>query len=409
MKNPHLAPGLTVSSSGQISAAMATLFTVIAIITFTADAAQAQRFEILYSFPRYSDGSPYAGLLLDSAGNLYGTAAGSACFAPTDEYGNVFEISSDGAESIVHSFDVTDGLCPFDSLIADEAGNLYGTTLDGGPYGVGNVFKLDPGGNETNLYNFNAGPNGSADGCYPYAGLLRDGAGNLYGTTSRCGAYMQGVVFKIDTNGNETVLHNFSGPDGAYPYGGLIMDAVGNLYGTTAAGGSSALGVLYKLTPKGKLVLLHSFTGNGIDGCNPDGKPLRDNSGNFFGTASNCGAFDLGNVWKIGKNGSETVLHNFAGGSSDGAQPSDAGLISDGQGNLYGVTSSGGPSSYGTVYKVSVDGTFTLLHKFSATMAGAGARDPQGSLVMDAKGNLYGTTSAGGDGDGNGTVWTLTP
>lgn len=382
------------------------LAVLLVMTPLTTQPSHAQAFKILYSFPQDSNGSPSAGLLLDSSGNLYGTAAGSACFAPTYDYGNVFKIDSSGAETVLTTFNSTDGMCPFDGLIKDEAGNLYGTTLEGGTYGDGNVFKVDPSGNETDLYSFNAGPNGDADGCYPHAALLRDSAGNLYGTTSNCGAYRRGTVFKIDTSGNETVLHNFTGLpwDGAYPYSGLTMNAAGNFFGTAEAGGFGSTGVLYKLTPKGRLKVLHSF--NEAGGCNPAGTPLMDSAGNFYGTTMNC---LWGAVWKISKDGVETTLHSFSGGSSDGANPSDAGLISDSQGNLYGVTTSGGRWNDGTVYKVAPNGAFTLLHVFGRIAIEENARGPQGSLVMDVKGNLYGTTYGGGSGNGNGTVWKLTP
>jgi uncharacterized repeat protein (TIGR03803 family) len=383
---------------------------ILALAVFCLPPAQAEQFRILYSFPRdFANGLPYAGLLLDSSGNLYGTAAGSFCFEPTNGYGSVFEINSSGSEMALHSFDSTDGACPFDSVIEDGAGNLYGTTFDGGAYGTGNVFKLDASGVETSLYSFSPGQSGNADGCYPYAKLLRDQTGNLYGTASNCGASGFGMIFKIDPSGNEIVLHNFSGgvSDGGSPYGGLIMDAAGNLYGTTARGGSASTGVLYKLSPKGKLTILHSFNGGNYDGCAPVGTPLMDKAGNLYGTTPGCGSFHSGAAWKVGRDGTETVLHNFAGGASDGAVPSDAGLIFDADGNLYGVTSGGGVSNYGTVYQLAQDGTLTLLHVFRALSSEFGAQDPQGSLIMDSNGNLYGTTVLGGSGGGNGTVWKL--
>jgi uncharacterized repeat protein (TIGR03803 family) len=164
-------------------------------------------------------------------------------------------------------------------------------------------------------------------------------------------------------------------------------------------------GVLYKLTKKGKIKLLHRFSGTNGDGCHPIGTPLRDKAGNFYGTTTGCGAFGLGIVWKMSKDGIETVLHSFAGGQSDGATPSDAGLIADAKGNLFGVTSNGGPSNVGTVYKLNEHGRFTLLHAF--TLSADSGQNPQGSVIMDAKGNLYGTTTTSGDGNGNGTVWKL--
>jgi uncharacterized repeat protein (TIGR03803 family) len=287
-------------------------------------------------------------------------------------------------------------------VVRDSEGNLYGTTQYGGAYENGAVFKVDKNGNETVLYSFQGG---FGDGCNPYGGLVRDAEGNLYGTTPSCGASSNGTVFKVAKNGNEKLLHSFAGgkKDGSDPlYTALTLDTEGNLYGVTAYGGSQDFGVLYKLSTSRKLTVLHSFAG-GTDGCYAHGTPVMDKQGNFYGTTSRCGSGGEGTVWKVSPKGKETVLHNFAGGSSDGANPI-GGVIRDAQGNFYGDTNSGGSSDDGTIFELSNKGTLTLLHSF----VGSDGATPYGGVIRDAKGNLYGTTLEDGT-DGNGVVWKVTP
>src|SRR5208283_5070680 len=181
-----------------------------------------------------------------------------------------------------------DGMWPVTPVVRDEAGNFYGTTYEGVDYGT--VFKIDTAGNETVLYNFYRG---SDDGCYPRQGLVVDTSGNLFGTTSECGSTGypgSGTIFKIDSAGNFTVLHSFAGSDGAYPYfGHLTMDKNGVLYGVTPLGGAYDAGVLYKLTTDGRLSVLHSF-GGASDGCYPWGTVAMDKAGNLYGTTHSCGS-----------------------------------------------------------------------------------------------------------------------
>ncbi len=359
---------------------------------------------MLYNFTGSSGGAgPYAGLIRDSKGTLYGTGY----YGGTSDYGVVFKLDSSGAETVLYNFtEGADGGYPLGALVRDKAGNLYGTASSGGDTacssGCGTVFKVDTNGSETVLHSFTGG---TTDGCNPIGGLLRDKAGNLYGTTNSCGASNYGTVFKVDTSGSETVLHSFTGSDGAYPYlTGLLMDKKGNLYGVTENGGTSFAGVLYELSKSGTLTVLHSFAGKTTDGCYPSGTPLMDTKGNLYGTAEGCGSSSDGIVWKVSKKGTETVLHNFAGGASDGQYPF-AGVIMDGKGNLYGDTEEGGAARLqGTVYKLSKKGKLTLLYSFGES----DGEYPYGGLIRDAKGNVYGTTRAGGSG-GYGTVWKLTP
>jgi uncharacterized repeat protein (TIGR03803 family) len=365
---------------------------------------QAQTFTVLHNFTGGNDGgNPSAGLVRDKAGNLYGTTVYGNAGECELGCGLVFEVDTSGTETVLYGFQGgTDGAYPYAGLIRDAAGNLYGTTFNGGSSdNGGTVFKVDTSGTETVLHNFTGG---TTDGCHPEGGLLRDKAGNLYGTTQACGASRYGTVFKMDTSGTETVLHSFAGgtTDGAYPvYTSLLMDKNGNLYGVTEYGGASGEGVVYMLSSSGTLTVLHNFTGY-PDGCYPNGTPARDKKGNLYGTANACGSSNLGIVWKVSKKGTETVLHNFTGYPTDGGNPY-AGVIIDAKGNLYGDASQGGTSDAGVVYKLSKSKTLTVLHNFTRS-------DGQflvGGVIRDGKGNLYGTTYGGGS-YSYGTAWKLT-
>jgi uncharacterized repeat protein (TIGR03803 family) len=265
----------------------------------------------------------------------------------------------------------------------------------------------------TVLFSFNGG-----DGASPQAGLIMDAQGNLYGTTW-AGGVGWGTVFKLDPSGKETVLHSFTDnfSDGASPFGSVIMDAAGNLYGTTYVGGGHGYGTVFKLEPSGTETVLHSFT-DGADGSLPSGNLIMDADGNLYGVAdyggnsscSNVGhPSGCGTVFKLAPSGTLTVLYSFTGGS-DGADPS-GGLIMDATGNLYGTTWGGGAYGYGTVFKLDSSGKETVLHSFTY---GAGGFSPFG-VIQDAKGNLYGEAAAGGvipcigiTSEGCGTVFEIT-
>ncbi len=338
---------------------------------------------VLYSFTGEADGSiPYAGVIGDSAGNLYGTASQGG----TPGHGVVYKLDSAGHQTVLYSFTGgADGGDPLAGLVRDSAGNLYGTANAGGTAGMGAVYKLDTTGQETVLYSFTGG----ADGRGPVAGVIRDSAGNLYGTTQLGGAANAGVVYKVDTTGKETVLYTFTGgADGGDPLAGVIRDSAGNLYGTTFLGGAS--GVVYKLDPAGNETVLYSFSG-GSDGALPQAGVTRDSAGNLYGTTQNGGIANAGVVYKLAVSGQETVLYNFTGGA-DGYQPF-AGVILDSAGNLYGTTSAGGTVAAGVVYQVDTTGHETVLYGFTG---GADGSQPYAGVMHDAAGNLYGTTCAGG-------------
>jgi uncharacterized repeat protein (TIGR03803 family) len=335
---------------------------------------------VLHTFTGGTDGATsYAGLVLDAAGNVYGTTSrggnlhgcgGTGC-------GVVFEFSPNSSggwsETILHNFTgEEDGGEPWTSLIFDAAGNLYGTTYGGGsPNGGGVVFKLSPNGSggwsETVLHTFSGG----ADGGNPFGTLTFDAVGNLYGTTTAGGKVdcLCGVVFELSPTVSgpwkETLLHTFSGNDGNTPQAGLVWDTAGNLYGSTVYGGQrfgcdgEGCGVIFELSPGAgapwKYTAFHIFNQNQLArGIYPQGDLLLDSAGNVYGTGSEGGC--AGVFFKLSPNSggwTESVLHSFSCGNNkdDGSQPSGA-LVSDSLGNIYGATNLGGVHNSGTVYKI---------------------------------------------------------
>jgi len=246
---------------------------------------------ILHIFGKGTDGAePTSGLIRDAHGNLYGTTE----IGGANNGGTLFRITKGGAYSILHSFDFpgmgTDGADPVGPMTQDLSGNLYGTTVAGGENDCGTIFKLDTHKKETVFFSFPCGPGG--DG--PYGQLLVDSAGNIYGTTKvggNSGCFDGGgcgVVFKVDSSGTESVLYTFSGgSDGGYPFAGLVKDAAGDLYGTTINGGDAGVGVVFELEASGNETVLHSFTG-GSDGSFP-GDLFMNSTGNLYGLASGGG------------------------------------------------------------------------------------------------------------------------
>ena len=392
--------GIIRISSGSIKfgPALAALLTLMLVL---APPTRAQTFNLLHQFKSGPGGiNPADGVVLDAKSNLYATTLNDGAFAS----GTVFKMSAAGKEKVLYSFTGTggDGASPaYGTLVRDSSGNLYGTTPGGGInnqvclFSCGTVFKVDATGKETVLYRF-TGTGG--DGYVPWAGLVRDPAGNLYGMTPYGGAYNWGTVFKIDPTGKETILYAFTGGSaGGYPWAGLIRDAKGNLYGTTLF-----LGTVFKLDPTGTETILHTFTGS-PDGAEPQSGLIRDSAGNLYGTTASGGTGDYGTVFKVSAQGLETVLYSFTGGA-DGGGPRDGSLVRDSAGNLYGTTREGGSSDFGVVFKLDTSGTETVLHSFS----GSDGKIPYGTLVRDKTGNLYGTTYEGGA-YGGGVVFKIAP
>ena len=370
---------------------------VLASVIVAARPAQAQMFEVLYSFQGSPDASgPTGPFVRDAAGNFFSTSAGGGTFGQ----GTAFKLSGPGKETVLYSFCLQlychEGGNPTAGLAGDTQGNLYGTA-SGGSFDTGFVFQLSPTGGEVVLYNFT----GAADGAFPDGRLLRDAEGNLYGNAAGGGAYRNcgldnaegcGVVFKVTTTGTEAVLYNFTGgADGAQPVGALVRDQKGNFYGATLTGGKYGYGTVFRLDGGGNETVLHSFrlnqTGHS-DGANPNGDLIRDSKGNLYGTTSSGGNLNSdGVVFKLSKTGKETVLYRFQGGL-DGIIPL-GGLVRDLKGNLYGTTVYGGgyENCYnygcGTVFKVDTAGREIALHRFTG---GADGGNPPGGLFRDAQG-----------------------
>jgi uncharacterized repeat protein (TIGR03803 family) len=308
-------------------------------------------------------------------------------------------------ESVIHSFGgKPDGVGPQANAIQGSDGNFYGTTHSGGASGLGTVFKITPAGVEMVLHSF-AG--GAADGALPTAALIQGADGNLYGTTSSGGTSNNGTVFKITTAGVEAVLYFFAGApsDGSNPNAALIQANDGNLYGTTVGGGASNLGTVFKITLGGTETVLHSFVGGNSDGIQPGAALIQASDGNFYGTTPNGGPSNGGTVFKITLAGAESVLHFFTF-LNTGASIPFAPLIQGTDGNFYGTSNSGGPANAGTIYKITPAGVETVLYSFAGGAADGQA--PSSALVEGNDGNFYGTTHQGGPGD-DGTVYKITP
>lgn len=405
--------------------------------------AQQPAEKILYSFTGSNgDGElPYAGLISDAAGNLYGTTYQGG----VNNVGTVFElVNSSGtySEKVLYSFTGSngDGANPLGGLTMDASGNLYGTTFNGGADFWGTVFELvNSSGtySETVLYSFE-GSAGGGDGAEPRSALIADASGNLYGTTSAGGANGCGTVFElVNSSGtySEQVLYSFStsNGDGNSPFGSLTMDAYGNLYGTTLYGGdnsvcqeyaSNGCGTVFELVNSSGTYseqVLYSFEGpNGGpdgDGAEPFGALTMDASGNLYGTTfaggynnpSACSTSipGCGTVFELVNSSgtySEKVLHRFT--AADGAFPYGA-LIADASGNLYGTAFIRGPNGGGVVFElVNSLGTYNEQMLYSFTGLNGDGDSPYGNLIMDSSGNLYSTTAYGGAA-GGGTVFEI--
>lgn len=395
--------------------ALAAMFFVTLMATHPA---QAQTETVLYNFCSVSGcadgGFPEASLIRDSSGNLYGITFLSGA----NGKGTVYKVSPDGVETVLHSFGATstDGTYPEAGLVMDSKGNLYGTTYDGGAYGYsrfsegyGTIFKISPDGTETILYNFGAT---KASGASPIAGLVMDAKGNLYGTTAGGGKYGQGTIYKLTPTGTETALYNFGATanDCINP-STLLMDKSGNFYGTCNRGGQYGNGIVFELTASRAYIMLHQFGSITNDGATPDSAVTMDSAGNLYGV-TNYGGAGSGTVYKLspstGGTWMETILYNFQGApANDGGNPVGAPVL-DSKGNVYGATYWGGNSGFGTIYKVTAAGKETLLHNFAGTSDGG---NPDGGLLRDSKGNLYGSATVGGSGTfgQSGVVYMVTP
>lgn len=407
------------------------LFTGLAVATIAAVlstpvAAQSTsefakpKFTVLHAFAGGADGqAPFSGLIRDKEGNLYGTTLlGGGGSSPlclgSGGCGTIYKVDPSGNVTILYGFQGSnnDGAFPYGALLRDSAGNFYGTTSGGGTlgaqacsgYGCGTVFTMSAAGKERVAYNFTGG----VDGATPEANLTLGTDGRVYSTTWIGGAYNWGVVFSVDKNGVETVVHDFNGAnhDGGEVASGLIRDASGSFYGLTVGGDNLSCwpgiqigcGTLYQVTGSGAEKVLYAFSG-GPDGSWPAGNLVRDREGNLYGT-SQGGPYNtglLGAVFKFDTAGNFTVLHEFTGGA-EGEDPY-AGLTRDAAGNLYGTTVGGGgtacaPNGCGTVFVLQPSGKFIILHSFTGGLDGWA---PNAPVTLDSSGSLYGIATNGGD------------
>ncbi|WP_315719821.1 MULTISPECIES: calcium-binding protein [unclassified Bradyrhizobium] len=325
-----------------------------------------------------------------------------------------------GAPTVLTSFNgTTNGNRPFSALISDAAGNLYGTTQNGGSANGGVVFEIAKTSSGYSSTPIVLASFGGISGDNLRGGLVMDAAGNLFGTARSGGANGYGAVYEIvktSTGYSSTpvVLASFSGTDGSAPQDALIIDAAGNLFGTTTTGGAGGYGTVYEIpkTASGygsTPTVLVSF--NGTNGANPMASLYMDASGNLFGTTTNGGANNLGTVYEIAKTVSgygstPTVLVSFSG--TNGSNPYFGSLIADAEGNLFGTTEAGGPNDAGSIFEIvkTADG-YGSAPIMLASFNGTNGLNPYGGLIMDAAGNLFGTTLNGGT-NNQGTIFELT-
>jgi uncharacterized repeat protein (TIGR03803 family) len=424
-----------VNFHASLCAAVSALVIVFAMTVVAVPAMQAQTFKVIHSFTGKSDGAnPVSNLVMDRAGNLYGTTAGGGRW----DFGTVFKmkyVNSGWVLTPLYTFQGgLDGIGPLAGVVIGADGSLYGTTSQGGGsmcsdgFSCGTVYKLKPPPTrprtpldpwtETVLYRF-SGP----DGERPESDLVFDKAGNLYGTTYTGGqpgtCYAGcGVVFELTPSGGawtETAIHTFLGPDGGYPMSGMIFDTAGNLYGTSSWGGAYSRGTVYELTPSGAgwtLNTPYSFGEDRSHGLDPFAGLLLDNSGNLYGaTSTSIVNYEPVSVFELTpSNGTWTLnsLYEMTRSESGSFGPWGR-LTMDAAGNLYGTTEGYGAYWAGSVFKLTYsNGSWipTVLHEFS----GVDGQYPQAGVTLDAYGNIYGTAPSGGSGTGaNGVVWEITP
>jgi uncharacterized repeat protein (TIGR03803 family) len=403
------------------------LLSVMLVLLTLSTLMVAQTETVLYTFPispnGLPDGNPYAGPILDAKGNLFGTTIDGGAY----NQGSVFELSpgTNGfwTEKDLHSFNsaALDGTQPYSSLVLDPYGNLYGTTYAGGAYNLGTVFQIHPNQDgswsEKVLHSFNAD---GTDGYNPYANVIFDKSGNLYGTTYSGGNQGgSGTVFELSPQKNgtwvERVIFNFNYTDGSAPYGGLVFDSVGHLYGTTLYGGTYQHGVVFamKRGSNGTWTeyVLHNFDSATGDGWAPYAGLVIDKAEHLYGTTL-YGGNSTGTVFEIAMvNGKvrEKVIHTFINGQ-DGIFPYGP-LAVDSSGNLYGTTWQsliGNVGGGGIVFRLSQTSPTvwqeTILHNFVSPGDGG---NPYSGVALDSTGQIYGTTYAGGIGAG--TVFQIAP
>jgi uncharacterized repeat protein (TIGR03803 family) len=379
------------------------------LVAAAATLASAQTtFTSLLSFEGTNGANPhYVYLVQGTDGNLYGTT-----YVSTGSGGTIFKITTKGVLTTIYTFcphgeSCVDGAQPEAGLVLATNGDFYGTAANGGANSFGTVFQVTSAGKLTALHSFD-----STDGASPEVALIQATNGKLYGTTSIGGSSDVGTIFDITTAGTFTSLLNFTGTNGDYPDGKLVQGTDGNFYGTTEEV-SSGSGTVFKMTAAGKLTTLHKFTGSGSDGAGPTSALIQASTGDFYGTTQAGGTHGYGTVFQITSAGKLTTLYSFCAKTdcTDGANPS-AGLIQATDGSLYGTTFSGGSNETscnagcGTIFRITTAGAFTTLYNFCSKSGCVDGSQPQEGLVQHTNGTLYGTTYYGGT-DGLGTVYSL--
>jgi uncharacterized repeat protein (TIGR03803 family) len=360
----------------------------------------AASFEVLHTFTGPDGARPRGALIQTIDGFFYGTT----WMGGRGQIGTVFRLTADGSFTVLHEFTGgTDGAFPAGSLIQATDGNFYGTTWRGGLSDYGTVFRMAPDGTMTIVHLFTY----STDGARPLAALIQASDGNLYGTTSIGGPFDQGTIFKMTLDGAVTVLHEFGSTegDGANPEGALVEAADGDFYGTTESGGDWNGGMVFRMSPGGTLTELVAFAGH--DGAAPLSELIQTSDGNLYGTTWGGGAVGYGIVFEMTPYGTGGgILHDFTG-AGDGAYPTTA-LLQASDAKFYGTAYYGGGGSgcglgCGTVFQVTLDGSFTILHEFTGDTDGA---LPDGALIQGSDGKFYGTAYSGGTGS-RGVVFRL--
>jgi uncharacterized repeat protein (TIGR03803 family) len=392
---------------------VAAAFCALAAAALTAcgggdDRSTALQTQVLHDFGNETPAlaSP-TGLVLGKDGNFYGTADGG-----------VFKLTPAGVETVLHSFNPStgDGDEP-SGLILGSDGNFYGTTIGGGTSGFGTVFRITPDGTESVLYSFKGYPSDSA---YAASGLFQADDGNFYGTTEFGGPNNKGTVFKVSPSGVETVLYSFGSVanDPDMGFSPLVEGDDGNFYGVSQFGGTSNEGAVFKITPEGVLTLVHSFTGGSSDGSEPyQSGLLKGSDGNFYGVTGDGGPNGGGVVYKLTPAGDETIVYAFNSSSGSASQPRGA-LVEDSDGNLYGATVFGGyPRTEYTNQGPSLSGQSGTIFEITAAgnavlLSDFGPNDadgtfPAGPPILDQDGTLYGVTYNGGDHD-DGVFYKIT-
>jgi uncharacterized repeat protein (TIGR03803 family) len=407
------------------------------VVLLTGARLEAQTFTVLHDFSSTGNDAsePSSTLIFDTAGDLYGTSS----IGGTYNSGAIFKLTpkvgGGWTEKVVHSFNVggEDGAGPVGGFIFDAAGNFYGTTSGGGAYGYGTVYELERGASggleEKILHRFGL----PGDGQTPLGGLTLDAAGNLYGTTSEGGLWGDGTAFELTPDGQggwkEKIIHSFRHQlcgcgDGYNPRAGLISDAAGNLYGTTFWGGDGGAGTVFELmldeSGGWTETVLYSFLSGAPDSQSPAAGLIFDSAGDLYGTLSGWASpfgHGPGAVFELspGADGTwtEQILHNFCSlkNCADGSAPYSP-VALDAAGNLYGTTTSGPAYVYvGVAFELTPEsgGTWaeTVLHTFCSRPSCADGSPPNG-LTLDGDGNLYGTAVLGGLG-GGGVVFEIAP